>query len=113
MSNTPKNIVTLGRNDAPLTIQQIQAIGAAYARLMELRDQKVVTVNTESELKGILEFLSSELIAHADELIACWLAVKTEYEPALSLLARMGSRISGIQAMRAAKQSPTPATTNE
>lgn len=81
-----------------LTMQQIQNIGAAYARLMELKSQKVLTVNTETEVRGLLEFLSGELIAHTDELIASWLAVRTEYEPILHCIARAAVRISGIQA---------------
>lgn len=87
----------------PLTIQDIQSIGAAYARLMELRAQKVLTVNTETEVRGLVEFLSSELIGHADELIACWLAVKTEYEVLLTTVGRMLARVDGIRAKRAVK----------
>lgn len=78
-----------------LTMQQIQNIGAAYARLMELKTQKVLTVNTETEVRGLLEYLSSELIAHADELIACWLVARTEYEPMLNIFARIAGRVSG------------------
>lgn len=95
----------------PLTAQQIQNIGAAYARLIELKSQKVLTVNTETEVRGLLEFLSSELIAHADELIASWLAVRTEYEPILHCIARAASRINGIQAAHTARRAAavTPA----
>lgn len=85
---------------SPLTIQQIQNIGAAYARLLELKSQKVVTVNTEAEVKGLLEFLASELIAHADELIACWLAIRTEYEVLLKTLGRMMNRVDGMRAQQ-------------
>lgn len=92
----------------PLTIQDIQSIGAAYARLMELRQQKVLTVNTETEVRGLVEFLSTELIGHADELIATWLVARTEYEPMLNLFARISNRVSGIQLARAAtKHKPT------
>lgn len=91
---------------SPLTIQQIQNIGAAYARLLELKSQKVVTVNTEAEVKGLLEFLASELIAHADELIACWLAVRTEYEPILKCIARATTRVQGMRVAVAATSTP-------
>lgn len=109
-SNDKSKIISLGEAEkapkaqqpSPLTIQQINNIGAAYARLIELRDQKVVTVNTEAELKGLIEFLSKELIDNADELLACWLAVKTEYEPALSLLSRISIRVTGLNRQRAA-----------
>lgn len=108
-SNDKSKIISLGEAEkapkaqqpSPLTIQQINNIGAAYARLIELRDQKVVTVNTEAELKGLIEFLSKELIDNADELLACWLAVKTEYEPALSLLSRISIRVAGLNHRRA------------
>lgn len=109
-----KNIIDIPTQTEPtqsappvaLTMQQIQNIGAAYARLLELKSQKVLTVNTETEVRGLLEFLSSELIAHADEFIACWLAVRTEYEPILSCIARATNRIQG---MRAPKRAATPA----
>lgn len=104
-SNDKSKIISLGdatkEHRAALTVQDIQNIGAAYARLIELRDQKVVTVNTEAELKGLIEFLSKELIDNADELLACWLAVKTEYEPALSLLSRISIRVAGLNHRRA------------
>lgn len=104
-TSNDKKIITLGdatkEHRAALTVQDIQNIGAAYARLIELRDQKVVTVNTEAELKGLIEFLSKELIDNADELLACWLAVKTEYEPALSLLSRISIRVAGLNHRRA------------
>lgn len=96
-----KNIIDITtQNTEPtqpvaLTMQQIQNIGAAYARLMELKSQKVLTVNTETEVKGLIEFLSSELIAHADELLACWLVARTEYEPMLNIFARIAGRVSG------------------
>jgi len=92
-TDTPKG----DKNTPPLTSQQAQAIGAAYARLIELRDQKVLTVNTEAEVKGLVEYLSSELLAHASELLGCWIAVKSEYEPALHLLARIGTRVTAIR----------------
>lgn len=107
MSNDKSKIIDINtaneqqpKPTPPLTGQQVQNIGAAYARLIELKAQKVLTVNTETEVRGLLEFLSSELIAHADELIACWLAVRTEYEPILQCIARAASRVSGIQAAR-------------
>lgn len=101
-NNDNKNIIDIPKQTEPtpaqpvaLTMQQIQSIGAAYARLLELKSQKVLTVNTETEVKGLLEFLSSELIAHADEFIACWLVARTEYEPMLNILARVAGRVSG------------------
>lgn len=110
MSNDKsKNIIDINsaneqKPTPPLTGQQIQNIGAAYARLMELKNQKVLTVNTETEVKGLLEFLSSELIAHADEFIACWLAVRTEYEVLLNTFGRMLTRVDGMRAAQAQRQ---------
>jgi hypothetical protein len=96
-NSTTNDTSTKGKDTPPLTSQQAQNIGAAYARLLELRDQKVLTVNTEAEVKGLVEFLSAELLAHASEFLACWIAVKSEYEPALHLLARIGSRVTAIR----------------
>lgn len=96
-SNSTTNDTPKGKDAPPLTGQQAQNIGAAYARLIELREQKVLTVNTEAEVKGLVEFLSSEFLAHASEFLACWIAVKSEYEPALHLLARIGTRVTAIR----------------
>lgn len=91
------------KETAPLTMQNIHAIGGAYHRLLELKSQSVVTPTTEAEVKGLLEFLANELISHADELVACWVILHTEYQPMLNLFATVGARISGIKAQREAK----------
>lgn len=89
------------KETALLTMQNIHAIGGAYHRLLELKSQSVVTPTTEAEVRGLLEYLANELISHADELIACYVAVKLEYEPMLNIFASVGNRVSGIQHARA------------
>lgn len=84
--------------NVPLNMQTIQNIGKAYARLIELREQKVLTINTEAEVKGLIEYLSSELLAHTNELLACWLVAKTEYEVLLNVFAKVIMHIDAIKA---------------
>lgn len=92
------------QKEPALTGTDIQNMGAAYARLMELRSQKVLTVNTETEVRGLVEYLSGALLAHANELLACWIAVRNEYEPVLNMLARIATRVSAIQSIKAAQR---------
>lgn len=87
-----------------LTMSGVNSLGGALHRLHELKAQSVLTPTLEAEVRGLIEFLSAGLIEHASELIACWVAVKTEYEPALNLLATMSHRVSHIQAARTLKQ---------
>lgn len=81
----------------PLNMQTIQSIGKSYARLIELRDQKIMTPTTESEVRGLIEFLSSTLLEHTSEFLACWLVARTEYEPLLSNLARIMLRVDSLK----------------
>lgn len=90
-------------SNKPLTMSGVNSLGGALHRLHELKAQSVLTPNLEAEVRGLIEFLSAGLIEHASELIACWVAVKTEYEPALNLLATMSNRVNHIHAARAAK----------
>lgn len=54
-------------------------------------------------MRGLIEYLSGGLIEHASELIGCFIAVKTEYEPILNLLATVSNRVNNIHVARAAK----------
>lgn len=119
MKNNNDNVITLPNgapaNDAakqpeskPLTMSGVNQLGGALHRLHELRQQTVQTPTLEAEVRGLIEFLSGSLIEHASELIGCWVAVKTEYEPALNLLATMSNRVINIHAARAAKSNATP-----
>lgn len=87
-------------NNKPLTMSGVNSLGGALHRLHELKAQSVLTPTLEAEVRGLIEFLSAGLIEHADELIACWVIMHTEYQPILNLLASVGSRVSGIQAQR-------------
>lgn len=121
MKNNNDNVITLpnGRpasniNDEPakqqqpeqskpLTLQEVNQLGGALHRLYELKQQSVLTPTLEAEVRGLIEFLSAGLIEHGSELIGCFIAVKTEYEPALNLLATISNRVNHIHAARAAK----------
>lgn len=99
----PEQTQTTPTPPVKLTMSKINAIGGAYARLTELRAQSVLTPTLEAEVSGLIEFLSNEMLTHADEFIATWVVTHTEYQPILNLLATVSTRIGGIQQSRAQK----------
>lgn len=101
MSNT-------GTNPTPtpptprLTREDFDKIATAYGRLLDLKDKAIQTPNHEAEVKGIVEFLSEEFLAHAPEFLGVWSAVREEYEPLLNHFAVALERIQAISAQRQA-----------
>ncbi len=76
--------------------QAIQGI----RRLQAIAKTALVTPNIEAEKAGILNFLQKVLLEHADELLACWSAVRFEYEPFVGSLSLVFDRISSIRRTR-------------
>jgi hypothetical protein len=77
-------------------LQAIQGI----RRLQAISKQTVITPNLEAEKAGIIAFLQKTLMEHADELLACWSAVRFEYEPFVGSLSLVMDRISSIRRSR-------------
>lgn len=69
-------------------------------RLQEIAQAAIVTPNLEAEKAGIVSFLQNTLFNHADELLACWSAVRFEYEPFVGSLSLVFDRISSIRRTR-------------
>ena len=69
----------------------------AIRRLTELGKTKIVNPNTEAEKAGLQKFVNDTVIAHADELTACWSAVRFEYEPFVGTMSLVMDRISSIK----------------
>lgn len=74
----------------------IQAIRALY----ELNKQKILTPNGEAEKAGLQKFVNDTVIQHADELLACWSAVRFEYEPLVGTVSLVVDRILSIRRNR-------------
>jgi hypothetical protein len=104
----------------PMTIETAQQIGGALSRLHELANQSVLTPTSDAERRGIMEFLQRVLPAHANELLACWLAIRHEYEPMVKIVAAVMRRAQAVNAKlepavehaaeRAAERAAEPAT---
>lgn len=100
---------------APLTHQDIEKMSLQYARLLDLRDQKITDPTRDAEIKGIVEYLSQMFIDNADVFIGMWVCVREEYEPWLNLQVTQRERINAItgqrmaiRAAQAAKNQPSP-----
>lgn len=77
-------------------LQAIQGI----RRLQAIAKTSIITPNIEAEKAGITSFLQKILLEHADELLACWSAVRFEYEPFVGSLSLVMDRISSIRRSR-------------
>lgn len=75
------NIITPTNKPTPLSIETATQIAGAIARLQEIGHSTIIDPKSEAEQKGLQQFLANTLPQHSNELIACWFAVKTEYEP--------------------------------
>lgn len=75
-----------------LTEEQFNQLANALARLHEIRntevggaiitaERKAEAAKLEQEALGIIEFISTTMIAHAQEFLGCWRVVQSEYNP--------------------------------
>ncbi len=77
----------------------LQAINAVR-RLQQISKTVILTPNLEAEKTGLQNFLHSTLINHADELLACWSAIRFEYEPLVGSVSLVIDRILSIRRSR-------------
>lgn len=86
----------------------------AIRRLHELSKQTITTPTIDAEKAGLINFINNTVIAHADELLACWSAVRYEYEPFVGSLSLVFDRVSSIRRNRMlANQVPAQPPENE
>jgi hypothetical protein len=91
-------------------LQAIQGI----RRLQAIATSKILTPNVEAEKAGILGFLQKTLLEHGDELLACWSAVRFEYEPFVGSISLVFDRVNSIRRNRIlANQVPAQPPENE
>jgi len=93
------------QQQGPQPIRQEEAAKVAHAirRLRVLRQTTIHSPRSEAELNGLSAFVQNFLAAHADELVGCWFAVHSEYEPlcnAFATLLRRAGDANQIHAMR-------------
>lgn len=72
------------KQNTPLNLQSVKSIADAYKTYTELAAKKVRTANDDSEQSGLQQFLQEQLLANTSELLGCWIAVRTEYEPLIA-----------------------------
>jgi hypothetical protein len=80
----------------PLTQAEAEQIGGALHRLQEIGSSVIVSPANEAEQKGTQKYLERIMVEHADEFLASWFGVHTEYEPLIVALAPVISRTIGI-----------------
>lgn len=102
------NIVTdttkLMANKNELDNAQGQRAIEAIVRLQELSKNKILSSNDEAEKNGLRSFIESTVFQHADELLACWHAVRREYEPFVLSLSNVLGRCSVIRRQQMTSQ---------
>ena len=88
------------QNPPRLTAEQFDKIAGAYTRLIELREQTIHNPNRDAEIKGLVEYLAEEFLAHAQEFLGVWHVTRTEYEPLVNCLALVYPRLVAINQER-------------
>lgn len=103
MSNETQNTI---QRPPDLTIEQVQSLAGAFARLTELRSQTIQTPTAAAESKGLIEHIAQEMLTHASEWIGCWFVANLEYQQLINALIpvfnRVGANAEQQRARRAA-----------
>lgn len=95
-------------NNAPLTLQKSLEMAGAVQELAKLSESKIITPEAEARKKGLEAFLRDASYEHASELVACHLAVATEYEPLIKGIAGLLRR-AGLTVGQRNQQVEAPA----
>jgi len=83
-------------NDQPLTQKVANEIGGAMQELAGLSTKSIVEADDAARKRALTSFLSSQLLAHAGELLACWFTIEQEYKPMLQSQATTLSHVLTI-----------------
>lgn len=83
-------------NQVKLTFESASALAGALTRLTELSANEIINPKDEAEKKGLEQFLSNNVPQHLNELLACWFAVRNEYEPLINGFVGLISRSNAI-----------------
>jgi len=94
-------------------MEKAQKIGGAIYRVSELRAKKIMESTDAAEVRGLEQFISTALTEHAQELLGCWIAVETEYEPLVGAFAALLRRSGEVNRRVIAARQEQIATTEE
>lgn len=64
-----------------LTIKEAQEIAGAVQRLSEIGTGAIITPGNEAESKALRKFVQDKMSEYAQDFLACFFVVATEYEP--------------------------------
>lgn len=79
-----------------LNLNKAVQMAGAVRELVSLQNQKIVTAETDAKKAGLEKFLREAAYTHVNELVACFIAVNTEYEPFLQSVGLMLRRIGFV-----------------
>lgn len=83
---------------APITAEEASKARNALLRLNTLNESKIITKDGDAEKRMVSDFLNKFATTHVNELLGCWFVLHYEYEPLLSGLAPIISRLMPAQA---------------
>lgn len=84
----------------PLDMKTANELGGALQRIAELNAKKILEQGAAAERRALEAYLSTALIAHAPELLACWFTIENEYRPLLSVMASIFGHVGQIVSRR-------------
>lgn len=93
-----------------LSFEDGQNLAAALQQRRALREQKIQSRETEATLRGLDQHITKTLNEYAENLLACWFVIETEYDPLVtgfSCLLRRGQALNArhmAQQLQAQKQ---------
>ncbi len=79
-----------------LTPKTINEIGGALQRLAELKQKSIITKEDDQERAATERYIQEQAVLHLNELVACWVAVRQEYEPLLAAVTTVASRVLSV-----------------
>jgi hypothetical protein len=101
---TPLNAPRLRLADEPLTPELGAQLRQAVHTLRNMNEINILTPDREKQIIEAQSFLQQLMPRYADELVACWFAVRTEYEPLITVLTPVISRVNSTIKMNRARQ---------
>jgi hypothetical protein len=90
-----------------LSFETANEIAGALARRQELTSTTILSKDTEAELRGLNQYLTTALANHSEELLGCWFTIRREYEPLLQAFSTVAFRVGAILSR------PAPAPTEK
>lgn len=92
----------------PLSPERAQEIGRCLQRYSEIGTSTIINPRDEAEKLGLEKFFTQVMVEHGSEFMGCWMAIRTEYEPLVQVLARIGQRITSVNRPPAAPVASAP-----